>query len=94
MPYCRCGTEFSEARARLGFDCCLECGKKEATAEIARRNRMIAPISHKSEEIGPQLNSGAQPSEEALAIGPILAEAGATPTPLPCWALAGRWYAR
>ena len=48
MPYCRCGTEFSEARARLGFDCCLECGTKEAAAEIARRARMIAPISHKS----------------------------------------------
>jgi hypothetical protein len=48
MPYCRCGTEFSEARARLGFDCCLECGKKEAAAEIARRAGMIAPISHKS----------------------------------------------
>jgi len=48
MPYCRCGNEFSEARARLGFDCCLECGKKEATAEIARRAQMIAPISHKS----------------------------------------------
>jgi hypothetical protein len=48
MPYCRCGNEFSEARARLGFDCCLECGKEEAAAEIARRARMIAPISHKS----------------------------------------------
>jgi hypothetical protein len=48
MPYCRCGNEFSEARARLGFDCCLECGSKEAAAEIARRARMIAPISHKS----------------------------------------------
>ena len=48
MPYCRCGNEFSEARARLGFDYCLECGKKEAAAEIARRSRMIVPISHKS----------------------------------------------
>ena len=48
MPYCRCGTEFSEARARLGFDCCLECGEREASLEIARRVRMIAPISHKS----------------------------------------------
>src|SRR5438309_6555567 len=48
MPYCRCGNEFSEARARLGFDCCLECGKKVAAAEIVRRARMIAPISHKS----------------------------------------------
>jgi hypothetical protein len=48
MPYCGCGNEFSEARERLGFDCCLECGKKEAAAEIARRARMIVPISHKS----------------------------------------------
>ena len=48
MPYCRCGNEFSEARARLGFDCGLECGKKEASAETARRARMIVPISHKS----------------------------------------------
>ena len=48
MPYCGCGNEYSDARARLGFDCCLECGKKEATAEIARRALMIAPISHKS----------------------------------------------
>ena len=48
MPYCRCANEFSEARARLGFDYCLECGKQEAAAEIARRSHMIAPISHKS----------------------------------------------
>jgi hypothetical protein len=48
MPYCLCGNEFSEARARLGFDSCLECGKKEAAAEIARRARMIVPISYKS----------------------------------------------
>jgi hypothetical protein len=48
MPYCRCGTEFSNGRARLGFDCCLECGTKEAAAETARRAHMIAPISHKS----------------------------------------------
>lgn len=48
MPLCRCGNEFSEARAKLGFDCCLECGKKEAAAEIARRAQMIAPVSHKS----------------------------------------------
>jgi hypothetical protein len=48
MPNCRCGNKFSEARAGLGFDCCLECGKKEAAAEIARSALMIAPISHKS----------------------------------------------
>jgi hypothetical protein len=48
MPFCRCGEEFSEARANLGFDCCLECGKEQAAVEAARRGRMIAPISHKS----------------------------------------------
>ena len=48
MPYCRCGNEFSEARSRLGFDYCLDCGEEEAAAETARRARMIAPISHKS----------------------------------------------
>jgi hypothetical protein len=48
MPHCRCGSEFSEARARLGFDCCLECGRKQAAAETARRASMIAPVSHKS----------------------------------------------
>ena len=48
MPYCCCGSEFSDARARLGFDCCLECGGNDAAAETARRARMIVPISHKS----------------------------------------------
>ena len=48
MPLCRCGGEFPEARARLGFGCCLECGKKEAAAELARRSQMIVPVSHKS----------------------------------------------
>ena len=48
MPYCRCGNEFSEARARLGFDCCLECGGNQAAAETARRAHMIVPIAHKS----------------------------------------------
>jgi len=48
MAFCRCGNEYSNARARLGFDCCLECGDKQATAETARRAHMIAPVSHKS----------------------------------------------
>ena len=48
MPYCRCGNEFSEARAKLGFACCLECGKERAAAEIARQAHMIVPVSHKS----------------------------------------------
>jgi hypothetical protein len=48
MPFCRCGREYSQERARLGFERCLECGGDEAAAEIARRARMIVPISHKS----------------------------------------------
>ena len=48
MRYCRCGNEYSDARAQLGFDRCLECGEEAAAAEIARRTQMIAPISHKS----------------------------------------------
>jgi len=48
MPYCRCGNEFSEERARLGFDCCLDCGGNKAAAEAARRARIIVPIAHKS----------------------------------------------
>jgi hypothetical protein len=36
-------------------------------------------IARIAEKIGRELNSGAEPSEEALATGPILAEAGATP---------------
>jgi hypothetical protein len=48
MPLCRCGGEYSDERAQLGFDRCLECGVTEAAAEIARRARMIVPISHKS----------------------------------------------
>jgi hypothetical protein len=48
MPLCHCGKEYSEERAQLGFDRCLECGGNEAAAEIARRARMIVPISHKS----------------------------------------------
>jgi hypothetical protein len=48
MRCSRCGTAFSEARARLGYDCCLECGGDAAAAEIARRARMVAPIGHKS----------------------------------------------
>ena len=48
MPVCCCGNEFSEARALLGFDTCLECGGREASAETVRRARMIVPSSHKS----------------------------------------------
>ena len=80
MPYCRCGNEFSEARARLGIDCCLECGGKEATAEIARRAHMIAPISHKSgyTYLGPDRATQRQRLLEGSAKTPPM-ETGARP---------------
>jgi hypothetical protein len=80
MPYCRCGSEFSEARARLGFDCCLECGGNEAAAETARRARMIVPISHKSgyTYLGPDRTTQRQRLLEGSAKTPPM-EAGAQP---------------
>ena len=80
MPYCRCGSEFSKARARLGFDCCLECGRNEAAAETARRARMIVPISHKSgyTYLGPDRTTQRQRLLEGSAKTPPL-EIGARP---------------
>jgi hypothetical protein len=80
MPYCRCGSEFSEARARLGYDCCLQCGGNEAAAEIARRARMIVPISHKSgyTYLGPDRTTQRQRLLEGSAKTPPL-ETGAQP---------------
>jgi hypothetical protein len=80
MPYCRCGSEFSEARARLGFDCCLECGGNEAAAERARRAYMIAPISHKSgyTYLGPDRTTQRQRLLEGSAKTPPM-EAGVQP---------------
>ena len=80
MPYCRCGSEFSEARARLGFDCCLECGGNEAAVETARRARMIVPISHKSgyTYLGPDRTTQRQRLLEGSARTPPM-ETGAQP---------------
>ena len=80
MPYCRCGNEFSEAQARLGFDCCLECGGDEAAAEIIRRARMIVPISHKSgyTYLGPDRTTQRQRLLEGSAKTPPM-EVGAQP---------------
>jgi predicted nucleic acid-binding Zn-ribbon protein len=80
MPYCRCGSEFSEARARLGFDCCLECGGNKAAAETARRAGMIVPISHKSgyTYLGPDRTTQRQRLLEGSAKTPPM-ETGAPP---------------
>src|SRR5437667_2303269 len=82
MVYCRCGNEFSEARARLGFDCCLECGRKEAAAETARRAHMIAPVSHKSgyTYLGPDSATQRQRLLEGSAKNPRM-ETGNAPAP-------------
>jgi len=79
MPYCRCGNEFSEARARLGFDCCLECA-----AEAARRARMIVPIAHKSgyTYLGPDRTTQRQRLLEGSAKTPPM-EIGAPPVGRP-----------
>jgi hypothetical protein len=84
MPYCRCGNEYPDARARLGFDCCLECGKREAAAEVARRAHMIAPISHKSgyTYLGPDSKTQRQRLLEGSAKTPPM-ETGHQPTGRP-----------
>jgi hypothetical protein len=76
--------EYSDARARLGFDCCLECGKREAAAEIARRAHMIAPISHKSgyTYLGPDSKTQRQRLLEGWAKTPPM-ETGQQPTGQP-----------
>jgi hypothetical protein len=77
MPYCRCGNEFPEARARLGFGCCLECGSREAAAEVARRAYMIAPVSYKSSYtyLGPDSATQRQRLLEGSAKTPAMATA-------------------
>jgi hypothetical protein len=78
MPLCGCGNEFSGARARLGFECCLECGTREARAETARRAHMIAPISHKSgyTYLGPDRATQIQRLREGSAKTPPLETGG------------------
>jgi hypothetical protein len=78
MPLCGCGNEFSEARAELGFGCCLECGTREAAAETARRAHMIAPISHKSgyTYLGPDRAAQIQRLREGSAKTPPLETGG------------------
>jgi hypothetical protein len=51
-------------------------------ARLLREKSRMPPrtaIAQIAVKVGRELNSGAEPSEEALAAGPILAEAGATP---------------
>lgn len=47
MPTCReCGDEFSEERAKLGYETCLECGAEEAEHErIEKENRIGVPYN-------------------------------------------------
>jgi len=42
-----CDSKYPKARAELGFDTCLDCGEQQATKEIARRKKCVAPAYNK-----------------------------------------------
>lgn len=42
-----CGEEFPEARAKLGYSTCLECGELEAQEEKNRKALCSAPLYNK-----------------------------------------------
>lgn len=47
MPTCKCGSEFSEERALLGFETCPSCGDKAAQLEIARKEQRVGVVANK-----------------------------------------------
>ena len=42
-----CGEEYSRKRKELGYDTCLDCGRKVAVKEILRKAKCIAPAFNK-----------------------------------------------
>jgi hypothetical protein len=43
MAYCyKCGDDYSDKRASLGYRTCLHCGDKEASIEAHRRTKCVA----------------------------------------------------
>jgi hypothetical protein len=71
-----CGLSATQPAARQQLCIVAPCRK---VARLQREKSRMIPqtaIVQIAKKIGRELNSGAQPSEEALAIGPILAEAG------------------
>lgn len=48
MAICiKCGEEYSDKRAELGYETCLECGNIDALKEIKRKSKCIAPAYNK-----------------------------------------------
>ena len=47
MIVCLCGEDIAEARLRLGFRTCLECGERDARDVSRARTRSAVP-THKS----------------------------------------------
>jgi hypothetical protein len=48
MAYCyKCGDDYSDKRASLGYRTCLHCGDKEASIEAHRRTKCVAPAYSK-----------------------------------------------
>lgn len=48
MAYCiECEDEYSDKRLALGYDTCLECGRKEAIQEARRKAKRVAPLFNK-----------------------------------------------
>jgi predicted nucleic acid-binding Zn-ribbon protein len=43
----KCGEEYSDARADLGYRTCLDCGESNAVAESQRRAKCTAPAYNK-----------------------------------------------
>ena len=42
-----CGDEYSDARAQLGYDTCLECGDLVARIQVEFKCRCVAPHYNK-----------------------------------------------
>lgn len=42
-----CGEEYSDKRKSIGYDICLDCGDGQATKEIRRKAKSVAPAYNK-----------------------------------------------
>ena len=47
MKLCECEEEISDARYKLGYKTCIDCGEKLAKKEIERKKNCIAPAYNK-----------------------------------------------
>jgi len=48
MVWCKkCDEQYSEKRAQLGYDTCLECGEQDAQLEIQRKSKCKSQLYNK-----------------------------------------------